>query len=61
VQNARSPAPASTIAPTSRSHAARCSAWISSSQVRPRKAFIFCGRLIVIHWAPPRRSTIRSS
>jgi len=60
VQKALSPAPASTMLPTSRFQAAACSAWISSSQVRPRNAFIRSGRLIVIHCAPPRRSTIRS-
>jgi len=61
VQKALSPDPASTIAATARSQAARCSAWISSSQVRPRNAFRRAGRSMKIHSAAARRSTRMSS
>ncbi len=61
VQNARSPAPANTITPTDLSQPARLKAWISSSQVLPRKAFITLGRLMVMRATPSVLSNRMSS
>ena len=56
VQNARSPAPASTITPIDLSQPARLRAAISSSQVWPRNAFITFGRLMVMRATPSATS-----
>jgi hypothetical protein len=48
VQKARSPVPVSTMAAICLFQPLRDSAWISSSTVCPRKAFITSGRLIAI-------------
>ncbi|SPA25471.1 hypothetical protein CBM2623_A100081 [Cupriavidus taiwanensis] len=56
MQNALSPAPVRTTTPTDLSHEAAFSASISSSQVLPRKALYFCGRLMVMRATPSRTS-----